>query len=62
MAGDKVAVQFEVNDDAGEMLDKIVQQFGLPDRSKAIRIMLDYVAEDGDWDEIFGEVRCRRCS
>ncbi len=62
MAGDKVAVQFEINDDAGEMLDKIVQQFGLPDKSKAIRIMLDYVAEDGDWDEIFGEVRCRRCS
>ncbi len=62
MAGDKVAMQFEVNDDAGEMLDKIVQQFGLPDKSKAIRIMLDYVAEDGDWDEIFGEVRCRRCS
>ncbi len=62
MAGDKVAMQFEVNDDAGEMLDKIVQQFGLPDKSKAIRIMLDYVAEDGDWDEIFGEVRCRRCA
>ncbi|MCG8359040.1 MAG: hypothetical protein MI920_26035 [Kiloniellales bacterium] len=61
MAGDKVTVQFEINDDAGEMLDKIVAQFGLPDRSKAVRILLDYVAEDGDWDEIFGEVRCRRC-
>ena len=62
MAGDKVTVQFEINDDAEKMLDEIVSKFGLPDRSKAIRILLDYVAEDGDQDEIFGEIRCRRCA
>ena len=62
MAGDKVTVQFEINDDAEKMLDEIVAKFGLPDRSKAIRVLLDYVAEDGDQEEIFGEIRCRRCA
>ncbi|MBK17308.1 MAG: hypothetical protein CMM52_00505 [Rhodospirillaceae bacterium] len=61
MAGDKVNVTFEINDDAEAMLEKIVDQYNLPDSSKAIRCLLDYVAEDADWDEIFKTVRCLRC-
>lgn len=61
MAGDKVQVSFEINDDAQEMLNEIVEKYNLPDVSKAVRCLLDYVAEDGDWDEIFKKIRCRRC-
>lgn len=61
MAGDKVKVSFEINQDALEMLEKIAAQYKLPNTSKAIRCLLDYTAEDGDWDEIFKTIRCRRC-
>ena len=61
MAGEKIDVSFEINEDALDMLKKIVAQYGLPDTSKALRCLLDYVAEDGDWDVIFKEIRCLRC-
>lgn len=61
MAGDKITVEFEVQPDALAMLDEIVAKYGLPDRSKAIRCLLDYAAEEGDRDLIFGTVRCMRC-
>lgn len=62
MAGDKVKVSFEINEDALAMLEKIVEQYNLPDVSKAVRCLLDYTAEDGDWDQLFKKVRCRRCA
>lgn len=61
MSGEKIKVEFEIDRDGEELLAEIVEKYGLPDTSKAMRIMMDYVAEDGDWDEIFGEIRCRRC-
>jgi len=61
MSGDKESVAFEINADAIKMLSKIVDKYDLPDTSKAIRCLLDYVAEDGDWDTIFKKIRCRRC-
>tara|TARA_B110000263_G_C15035989_1_gene386332 strand:+ start:271 stop:456 length:186 start_codon:yes stop_codon:yes gene_type:complete len=61
MSGDKEAVAFEINADAAKMLSKIVDKYDLPDTSKAIRCLLDYAAEDGDWDIIFKKIRCRRC-
>lgn len=61
MAGVKIETTFEVNADAVDMLARIVERYDLPDASKALRILLDFAATDGDWDEIFGRVRCRRC-
>ncbi len=61
MAGGKIEMAFEINADAGDMLARIVERYNQPDASKALRILLDYAATDGDWDEIFGRVRCRRC-
>ena len=61
MAGVKIETTFEVNADAVDMLARIVERYDLPDASKALRISLDFAATDGDWDEIFGRVRCRRC-
>ena len=62
MSGDKKEVTFEINIDSNEMLEKIVEEYKLPDKSKAIRVLLDYVEEkESDWDEMFATVRCNRC-
>ncbi len=61
MAGGKVKLAYEVNADAHQMLETIAERYQLPDASKALRCLLDYAATDGDWDEIFAKVRCRRC-
>ena len=62
MAGDKVTVEFEINEDAKTLLQDLVKKYRLPDSSKAVRIILDYVAKDGDQDLIFKKIRCRRCA
>ncbi len=61
MSGDKVQETFEIQADALSLLDEAVKKYDLPDRSKALRCILDFLAEDGDWDEIFETIRCRRC-
>ena len=61
MAGTKITASFEIEPDMLEMLGTIVDEYQLPDASKALRCLLDYAATDGDWAEIFGVVRCRRC-
>ena len=61
MAGVKVQVPFEVHGDAVQMLRTIAERYKLPDESKALRCLLDYAATDGDWDELFAKIRCRRC-
>ena len=61
MAGQKIKITFEINVDSYEMLKTIKQRYNLPDTSKALRCLLDYAATDGNWDEIFKTIRCRRC-
>tara|TARA_B100002051_G_C16537170_1_gene535675 strand:+ start:324 stop:512 length:189 start_codon:yes stop_codon:yes gene_type:complete len=62
MAGNKKKVTFEINVDSDDMLEKIVEDYKLPDKSKAIRVLLDYVEEkETDWDDMFATVRCNRC-
>jgi len=61
MAGVKQAVTFQVQDDAVKMLKAAAEKYSLEDESKALRVILDYVIEDGDWDEIFDQIRCIRC-
>lgn len=57
----KLRVAFEVYSDSYEMLLAITRRYQLADPSKALRCLLDYAAIDGDWDEIFKTIRCRRC-
>jgi len=59
MSGQKVSVSFEIEPDILEMLSRIAERYELP--AKALRCLLDYAATDGDWSEIFGIIRCRRC-
>ncbi len=61
MAGLKQETTFRVQQDLLAMLDAAAQQFNLSSRDKALRCILDYVAMDGDWNEIFSEIRCMRC-
>ena len=61
MAGDKIDVSFEINSDSEKLLDQIVEKYDLPDKSKALRCLFDYVEEkDSEWDEMFATIRCNR--
>ena len=62
MSKEKKEVTFEIYPDMDKLLDKIVDDYNLPDKSKAIRILLDYVDEkDSEWDDMFATTRCSRC-
>jgi hypothetical protein len=61
MSGEKVQHTFELQEDAPAMLDDAVKKHGLDRLDKALRALLGYCAEDGDWDEVFETIRCRRC-
>ncbi|MEE2999032.1 MAG: hypothetical protein VX693_03850 [Pseudomonadota bacterium] len=61
MAKNKITVSFEINSDSQDMLQEITEKYDFTDKSKAVRCLLDYVADDGDWDEIFDTIRCNHC-
>ena len=61
MAEDKIKQTFKIQKDAIKMLDDAVEKHNLESRDKALRCLLDYCAEDGDWEDIFETVRCLRC-
>jgi predicted O-methyltransferase YrrM len=62
MAGDKISVTFEVNPDTLQMAEKITDKYELPDRSKTLRCLLDFVSEkESSWDAIFKKIRCNHC-
>jgi hypothetical protein len=49
MAGKKVAVVFDVQEDLVKMLDYTSDKYRLGDKSKPLQCILDYVATDSDW-------------
>ena len=59
---EKKDVSFEIYDDSEKMLDQIVDKYDFPDKSKALRCLMDYVEEkETDWDDMFATIRCNRC-
>ena len=59
---EKKNVSFEIYSDSEKMLEQITDKYDLPDKSKALRCLLDYVEEkESDWDDMFATVRCNRC-
>ena len=59
---EKKDVSFEIYSDSEKMLEQIVDKYDLPDKSKALRCLLDYVEEkESDWDDMFATIRCNRC-
>ena len=61
MAGAKTGVEFQVQNDLVKMLEFAAEKYKLGDKDKALRCILDYIATDADWDEIFKTIRCIRC-
>ena len=59
---EKKDVSFEIYSDSEKMLEQIIDKYDLPDKSKALRCLLDYLEEkESDWDDMFATVRCNRC-
>ena len=59
---EKKNMSFEIYSDSEKMLEQIIDKYDLPDKSKALRCLLDYVEEkESDWDDMFATVRCNRC-
>ena len=59
---EKKDVSFEIYSDSEKMLEQIVEKYYLPDQSKVLRCLLDYVEEkESDWDDMFATIRCNRC-
>ena len=59
---EKKDVSFEIYSDSEKMLEQIVDLYDLPDKSKALRCLLDYVEEkESEWDDMFANIRCNRC-
>ena len=59
---EKKDVSFEIYSDSEKLLEQIVDKYDLPDKSKALRCLLDYLEEKkSDWDDMFATVRCNRC-
>ena len=62
MSVNKKKVEFEIYEDMDKLLDKIVADYNLPDKSKALRVLIDYVDEnETEWDDVFATTRCNRC-
>ena len=59
---EKIDMSFEIYSDSEKLLEQIVDKYDLPDKSKALRWLLDYLEEkESDWDDMFATVRCNRC-
>ena len=59
---EKIDMSFEIYSDSEKLLEQIVDKYDLPDKSKALRCLLDCLEEkESDWDDMFATVRCNRC-
>ena len=61
MGGIKVEHTCELNDDMIAWLKEMRDKYHLSDEGKALRIVLDYVKEEADHDEVFNMIRCNHC-
>ena len=62
MAGPKLTYQFELNSDQMAFLTSAKEQYGIPDESKVVRIIVDYLLSTPDiHSAVFEYTRCLRC-
>ena len=51
---EKIDMSFEIYSDSEKLLEQIVDKYDLPDKSKALRCLLDYLEEkESDWDDMY---------
>lgn len=58
---DKVNVSLEIEREQREWLEAMTRKHGLPDESKALRVVLDHARTAGDEKVLFETVRCLGC-
>jgi hypothetical protein len=61
MQKEKVSESFDIEADQLVWLKEMADAHGLPDASKALRVVLDHAMMDADEDQVFMSIRCRRC-
>ena len=62
MAGDKQSLEVQLNPDQVIFLKAARETYDVPDESKVLRIILDYIQTNRDiHNTVFGEIRCNRC-
>ncbi len=57
----KIVEKLELESDQLAWLAEMAGQYGLPDASKALRVVLDHAMFVADEETVFLERRCRRC-
>ena len=58
----KSSQMIELNEDQLVWLRKMTEEYGLSDTDKALRIVLDYIADEVEPSVVFEEVRCNHCN
>ena len=62
MAGLKTTYQIDLNEDQYQFLQSAKEKYNIPDESKAMRIVVDYLLSNPQIHEtVFTESRCLRC-
>ena len=62
MAGTKVTYHFELNSDQMAFLTSAKEKYGIPDESKVVRIVMDYLLSTPNiHSTVFEQTRCLRC-
>ena len=59
---DKQEITVELTTRQIEFMDQMIEKYGLPDRGKAMRCLVNFASDESDEEErIFGEIRCLDC-
>jgi len=63
MAKNIIKIEFEIDKSHLELINNITNEYKLSSNSKSIRVLLDYVSNDADTNQIFSKEnkRCRFC-
>ena len=62
MAGTKQPYEFELNSDQMGFIRSAKERYGIPDESKVVRIIVDYLpTNSGIHESVFTQTGCLRC-
>ena len=62
MAGPKQTYELELNSDQMGFIRSAKDRYGIPDESKVVRILVDYLLTNpGIHETVFTQTRCLRC-
>ncbi len=56
-----ILTSFNLYQDQQEWLAKMQEEFGLPDESKTLRVLIEFARTAADPDVIFNDIRCNKC-